>query len=174
MSTESTDNTYYPPSDSWTKQNNAESVSSNIVSELISYQDRADARAQALVARAAPPLPHGVQRPTDFSSACDALGKMSRIDHPMAVDMAKVYIQNMKSKNQLAYDDMEHKNQLAYDDMEHKNQLACGDQEFNHARLMYQEKRAGWMMSAVLTTLIACGAISAIFFVLSEMTKVPV
>jgi hypothetical protein len=163
MSTESTDNTYYPPSDAWSKQNNAESVSSNIVSDLIRYQNIADARAQALVARAAPPLPHGVQSPTEFSVACDALGKMSRIDRPMAVDMAKVYIQNMKSKNQ-----------LAYDDMEHKNQLACGDQEFNHARLMYQEKRAGWMMSAVLTTLIACGVISAIFFVLSEMTQVPV
>ncbi len=43
MTTEPTNNTYYPPSDQWTKQNNAESVSSSIVSELISYQDRADA-----------------------------------------------------------------------------------------------------------------------------------
>ena len=151
MTTEPTNNTYYPPSDQWTKQNNAESVSSSIVSELISYQDRADARAQAFVNRATPPpLPHSLQRPTDFSSACDALGKMSRIDHPMAVDMAKAYIEDMK----------------------YKNQLASGDHEFNCARIMYKEKRAGWMMSAVLTTLIACGVLTGIFLVLSEMSKV--
>lgn len=151
MTTEPTNNTYYPPSDQWTKQNNAESVSSSIVSELISYQDRADARAQAFVNRATPPpLPHSLQRPTDFSSACDALGKMSRIDHPMAVDMAKAYIEVMKYKNQLASD----------------------DHEFNCARIMYKEKRAGWMMSAVLTTLIACGVLTGIFLVLSEMSKV--
>jgi len=142
MTTEPTNNTYYPPSDSWTKQNNAESVSSNIVSELISYQDRADARAQAFVDRAAPPplpLPDSKQLQTDFSSACYALGNMSRIDHSMAVDMAKAYIEDMK---------------------------------FNHARIMYKEKRAGWMMSAVLTTLIACGVLTGIFLVLSEMSKV--
>ena len=46
------------------------------------------------------------------------------------------------------------------------------DMKFNHARIMYKEKRAGWMMSAVLTTLIACGVLTGIFLVLSEMSKV--
>ncbi len=74
---------------------------------------------------------------------------MSRIDHPMAVDMAKAYIEVMKYKNQLASD----------------------DHEFNCARIMYKEKRAGWMMSAVLTTLIACGVLTGIFLVLRKCQR---
>jgi tetrahydromethanopterin S-methyltransferase subunit F len=139
MTTEPTNNTYYPPSPSWTRE--------------ITTFESGEGRAQALVDRAAPPplpLPDSKQLQTDFSSACYALGNMSRIDHSMAVDMAKAYIEDMK----------------------YKNQLASGDQEFNHARIMYKEKRAGWMMSAVLTTLIACGVLTGIFLVLSEMSKV--
>ena len=129
--------THYPPS----------------VADLLHYQESANIRndkAWSIMASSAEK-----QGPTqllsEYAMMCDSLGKLVREDRPLAVFVAKSYVEY---------------------DMKHRNQLACGDQEFNHARLMYQEKRAGWMMSAVLTTLIACGAISAIFFVLSEMTKV--